>query len=352
MVSKLEKTFKCMQIQTLANKIAEINYRRKISAQHTTGKINFAHEPDQQEIQYFLKKRLKQYKGDFQNLKKSNLIKSPFLEIGAEYTIASSYLKSKFKTDGVACDISLHSLKKAGHFARIFKLKKIPLLVCADANNLPFKSNSFPFIFVYESLHHFPHPQPVLKEIKRVLAPGGILLIGAEPIKQSFQIPLWRRPTKLRAWEKALKAILVLPFISHIGKTEVDSGILEEAFTLKTWLQSLSIFDSFEAKVDIPIINFSQKISKPTNPAFPLSLLLKLTGGGIRAICKKTNEPQPKSSSNGLESIFICPNCKLNLKKEVLIHNYNCPKCKSVYQKMAGVIILLPKKIADHMLLS
>lgn len=341
-----------MQLQTLANKIAEINYRRKISAQHTKAKIHFEEEPNNKEIKKILRKRLTQYKGDFKKLRKSNLLKSPFLEIGAEYCIASTFLKSKYKMDGIASDISFHSLKKAPYFAKTFKLKRVPTLICSDANTLPFKSNSFPFVFIYESLHHFPHPQPVLEEIKRVLAPGGILLMGAEPIKQSFQIPLWRRPTKLRVWEKALKAILVLPFISHIGKTEVDSGILEEAFTLKTWLQSLSIFDSFEAKVDIPIINFSQKISKPTDSAFPLSLLLKLTGGGIHAVCKKINKPQPKSLSSGLESVFICPNCKLNLKKEVSIHNYNCPKCKSEYQKMAGVIILLPKKIVDHMLLS
>lgn len=337
-----------MQLQTQANKISEINYRRKISDQHTSDKIHFKQEPNNKEIKKTLSVRLKEYKIDFRDLARSGLLKSPFLEIGAEYSLASSLLKSNFKVDGIACDISFHSLAKAPYFAKTFKLEKVPTLICADANNLPFKSNSLPFIFIYEALHHFPHPKPVLEEIKRVLEPGGILLIGAEPVKQSFQIPLWRRPTKLRNWEKALKAILVLPFISDIGKTEVDSGILEESFTLKTWLKSLSLFDSFEAEVEIPYLNLSQKIASPTDSAFPISLLLKLTGGGIHAICKKAYKPIGKmpSAQEG-KSIFICPNCKLNLKKEVSIQNYSCPKCGSKYTRKSGVVILLAKKIAD-----
>ena len=334
-----------MQLQTQANKLAEIKYRQKISVQHTGKKVFFKNEPNQKEIQLVLKKRLEQYKDDFKNLnlKESTLIKSPFLEIGAEYAIASSYLRNKYKTNGIACDLSFYSLKKAKYFAKTFKLKKIPTLVCADANCLPFKSNSIPFIFVYESLHHFPHPKPILKEIYRVLAPGGTLFIGSEPIKQGFQIKLWRRPNKLRTWEKALKAVLILPFISHIGKSEVDYGILEEAFPLKTWLKSLSTFDSFEAQIEIPYINLTKKITKDKKSTFPMSLILNLTGGGIRAICKKA---QGKPSNITLKQpVFICPNCLDS--KEIELKNLSCPRCKNTFFKKSGIPILLKGRTAQ-----
>lgn len=333
-----------MAKQTLQNKLAEIKYRQKISAQHSGLKIYFENEPDNTAIRKLQAERLNEYRKTFSELKRKKVLKSPFLEIGAEYALASSYLKSKFALDGIACDISFYSLKYAKYFANLFKLKNVPTLVCTDTNNLPFKSNTFPFIFVYESLHHFPHPMPPLVEIHRILAPGGTLLIGSEPIKQDFQIKLWRRPTKLRIWEKLLKVTLVLPFISHIGKTEVDSGILEESFPLKTWLASLSIFDSFDAQIEPPYINLKKRITSDQKSAFPLSLLISLTGGGIKAICKKaTNGP----SAVVKHPVFICPNCQN--EKEVELKNLSCPRCKNTYFEKGSIPILLTNQIAQHL---
>ena len=337
-----------MQLQTLANKISEINYRRKISAQHTTGKIHYVHEPDQKEIKEILKKRLKNYKNDFQNLAKSNSIKSPFLEIGAEYSLASSYLKSKFKADGVACDISLHSLTKAKHFARIFKLKKIPTLVCADADNLPFKSNSSPFIFVYESLHHFPNPKNPLKSLNRVLSPGGTLLIGSEPIKPGLKLNLWNRPNKLRPFEKILKALLVLPFVSNIGKTEIDHGIIETSFSIQTWINSLSIFDKYYLTIDVFPLGQVQKITKADSKLNLITKVLIFTlGGTIKAVCHKKNSKVPKAKSS--EMVYICPECLNKVQKEIELisvsKDYHCPNCKTSYPNIEGMPIFLPPSL-------
>lgn len=43
--------------------------------------------------------------------------------------------------------------------------------------SLPFKDNSFEFIFSEGSLHHFRYPEKMFSEIKRVLKPGGEMLV-------------------------------------------------------------------------------------------------------------------------------------------------------------------------------
>ena len=47
----------------------------------------------------------------------------------------------------------------------------------ADAAALPFPDGSFDLVSISNSLHHFPHPEAVLAEAFRVLAPGGHLMV-------------------------------------------------------------------------------------------------------------------------------------------------------------------------------
>lgn len=59
-------------------------------------------------------------------------------------------------------------------------------VVLGDAERLPFKDNSFPMVICTDVLEHFPDPHKPLKEIFRVLAPGGFL-VGSVPV----QSPIW-----------------------------------------------------------------------------------------------------------------------------------------------------------------
>jgi SAM-dependent methyltransferase len=47
----------------------------------------------------------------------------------------------------------------------------------ADAAALPFPDGGFDLVSISNSLHHFPHPEAVLAEAFRVLAPGGQLMV-------------------------------------------------------------------------------------------------------------------------------------------------------------------------------
>jgi ubiquinone/menaquinone biosynthesis C-methylase UbiE len=51
----------------------------------------------------------------------------------------------------------------------------------ADAEHLPFASGSFDGAFMVASLHHLPDPLVALREIRRVLRRGGVLVLGTEP---------------------------------------------------------------------------------------------------------------------------------------------------------------------------
>lgn len=57
----------------------------------------------------------------------------------------------------------------------------------ADAEHMPYKDNFFEVLICNASFHHYPHPEEVLKEMKRVLKSGGRLLIGEGHALQPFR---------------------------------------------------------------------------------------------------------------------------------------------------------------------
>ena len=68
-----------------------------------------------------------------------------------------------------------------------------------DVTSLPFKDGAFSIVFTRFSFHHFPDPLTVLKEMVRVCAVGGRVVVcdmyaSAEPVKAAT----WNRLEKLR----------------------------------------------------------------------------------------------------------------------------------------------------------
>lgn len=47
-----------------------------------------------------------------------------------------------------------------------------------DSENLPFGDGEFTAVLCTTSLHHYPRPEKAAREMARVLAPGGRVVIG------------------------------------------------------------------------------------------------------------------------------------------------------------------------------
>ncbi len=89
--------------------------------------------------------------------------------------------------DIVGLDISspmleLGSLYFEGKFPHRFGL------VCADALNPPFRTESFDIIAMFAALHHFPEPDTLLKKLVTLLRPGGFIAVMCEPIGDSLEM--------------------------------------------------------------------------------------------------------------------------------------------------------------------
>lgn len=75
---------------------------------------------------------------------------------------------------GTGLDMNPANLKVAGE-----KLSQATItLVEGNAEQLDFEDEYFDTVSISNSLHHFPNPRKALKEMTRVLAPGGLLLIS------------------------------------------------------------------------------------------------------------------------------------------------------------------------------
>ncbi len=166
-----------MKIQSVKNLRGEIEFRKQLSIQHVTGEMLLPDYYDKDQHDEILFERVDTTLNDIKKLEQQSISLSPFIELGAERCQRALVLTNDFNADGFAVDISYHQLKTAKHFARVFDRPKLPLRVCCDINNLPFRNNSFPFAFGYQFLHHFPSLKPIIQEIYRILSNGVFFFI-------------------------------------------------------------------------------------------------------------------------------------------------------------------------------
>lgn len=96
------------------------------------------------------------------------------LEVGVGTGLALLHYPSEVLTCGV--DFSLDMLRGAQTAVEIQRLGNA-LLLCADAEMLPFPDGSFDCITLPYILSVTPHPQELLDEMRRVCAPGGRILV-------------------------------------------------------------------------------------------------------------------------------------------------------------------------------
>lgn len=142
--------------QQVVNQRGEIRFREKLYRQQVEGEKIFEDEFDGKGIEAILETRMTKTLRDMRLLQEYGILLSPYIELGAERGQRSLVMENDLGGTGAAVDISYALLKSTNHYQRIFKRSKSPLRICCDANNLPFMSSSVPFVFCYETLHHFP----------------------------------------------------------------------------------------------------------------------------------------------------------------------------------------------------
>lgn len=137
------------------------------------------------------------------------------LDIGCGTGETLTFLKTQFpKASLQGVDLSPEAVKftqKRGHRARI-----------SEATNLPFKDGSFDSVLLLDVIEHIDDDNSVIKEAKRVLKSGGIIILTAPALQfiwSAFDVNQghFRRYTRRRLIELAEKNNMKVNFLSYFN---------------------------------------------------------------------------------------------------------------------------------------
>ena len=314
--------------QSIENQLGEVSYRQDASF----GEPEKAMED--------VRERIEARREVFERFRNEGRLQQPFLEIGAGVSQTVLLLRNEFGMDGAATDISLHALEAAQEIASRLGYKDVPLRICCDVRWLPFQDGAFPLAFCFQTLHHFADPDPILREVKRVIAPGGYFYLSEEPIRRWLCLNLYRceRLEDLAGLDKWLYDTGLLRYIAeaYLGsKPEATWGIMEnQSISLRHWDRCLSVFDEVDLDTsklftkDATIFREGLvKLGVPSKKAERLAA--GLFGAELSGLCRVRKEAvssQPKGQD--LRQLCRCPECHAALRwKNSSSPAFECPAC-------------------------
>ena len=258
-------------------------------------------------------------RGLFRDLALRGVAVSPFLELGAETGAVSLLLTNDLKADGLALDLSRDVFAALPAYAARLDLPRLPSRAWGDAHGLPLRNNALPFAVSWGTLHHFPDARPILAELRRVLAPGGMLLVGDEPVRRRLSLHLSRTRAlhALPPWMRFLLRVHVLPwFVDVDGREAVEAGAAEMQFSRATYKRLLAgAFERVEMS-DHPYITamiraggpLARLALRPLGRELAAKAEVAWFGGAIGARCVK--EPEVGASwlaEPGLRPVHEAP---------------------------------------------
>lgn len=154
------------------------------------------------------------------------------LDVGCGQGLFLARLTRSYKAKGVGIDIS----NKSVEFARKNYARKNLSYQIADATKIPFGDNSFNVVISFDTLEHIEDQKGAVKEIVRVLKPGGKLLIYTMNKNDKLTLD-W-------VWEKL--GFNIYARAAHKRELFIDSGWLRkelEAGGAK--VDRVELFDAF-----------------------------------------------------------------------------------------------------------
>ena len=162
-----------------------------------------------------MKEVVKYAKSYLQNYKSRSV---HFLEVSSYAHITGYLLAKRYGWNVTLSDISIQTLVLG---TRIAKLKGIDTdqvrKVAIDFHELPFPDGCFEIVYIASALHHTLSWQIVLKELQRVTAPGGLLILQNEPCRRNFCFYMFptNRPNAYRPIEAELNRQGILNTIAE-----------------------------------------------------------------------------------------------------------------------------------------
>lgn len=97
----------------------------------------------------------------------------------------------------VATDLATARVRRARRYAERLDVKHLMQFAVADGDRLPFSDASFDALLIAASFHHFPHPEATLREFRRVVRPGGLVVLELEPQAWPYvTVFRWLHPLK------------------------------------------------------------------------------------------------------------------------------------------------------------
>lgn len=118
----------------------------------------------------------------------------------------------------VATDLAPARVARARDRAHRLGLDRRMTFLTADAEHLPFANSVYDAAVVAASFHHFPHPRNALHELRRVVRPGGLVILALEPQRWPYQT-LWPLFRPLQRWFRLLQ-----PAVVHSIGDDTTSG--------------------------------------------------------------------------------------------------------------------------------
>jgi len=156
-----------------------------------------------------------------------------------------------FTPEVIAVDLTPPMLEAARGFIRSKGAANVRFLA-SDVEALPFRDASFGVVTCRTAAHHFPAILPALREVARVLSPGGSFLLqdilghdDREMAAFILEVEKRRDPSHVRSLPQREWAA----FLKAAGMTVIDEGMVSKARMWEEWTGRMKMGP--EAKADL-----------------------------------------------------------------------------------------------------
>lgn len=116
--------------------------------------------------------------------------------------------------------------------------------VIADAERLPFLDDSFELVTCRIAAHHFPNPQQFIKEVERVLKPGGLFLLIDNVAPEDKALATFMNDLEKRRDKSHLKCLSINEWrtlFTDVGIIEVKSETRKKTYEFPDWVERTTV---------------------------------------------------------------------------------------------------------------